>query len=358
MRDVAFTHSEYLGGLPDTKKASGNLIFDEDAVGVGMMHPKKGVVAWSDMAGISFDSATMKKSRAGKAVAFGVFALAARKTQNAAEITIQRKDGNVALYSVPGKTGVQVRARVQPFLVARGVPCLDDAPLPTEFAPAPAAGPATAAPTSIADEIAKLVALRDSGVITDQEFTAYKANLLPVASVDVSVQQPAISTDQALRTVIVRIEPDDGSFTADTDTEIIVRGFSVFTEHGERVEHSEEGEVGNGIFYFRIAGATYHPAANELDGDAFSEVLLRHRPDNPHDPNAIEILNQHGMGLVGYVPAKLAPKMLPALMTITANGHTTTGTMGLVAKTFIKEGRVVGGEVLVATEGIQLQVTK
>ena len=30
------------------------------------------------------------------------------------------------------------------------------------------------APTSPADEIAKLVAFRDSGAITDEEFTAYK----------------------------------------------------------------------------------------------------------------------------------------------------------------------------------------
>jgi hypothetical protein len=169
-RNVTFTHSEYLGGVPGTKKATGNLIFDDSAVGVGVMHPKKGLVAWSDMAGISFDSATMKKSRAGKAVKFGVFALAARKTQNGAEITVQLNDGNVALFSVAGKTGVQVRAKVQPLLIEHGVPCLDDAPLVAEVA---------AAPVSAADEIAKLVALRDSGAISDEEFAAYKANLLP-----------------------------------------------------------------------------------------------------------------------------------------------------------------------------------
>ena len=167
--------SEYLGGLPGTKKASGNLIFDTVAVGVGPLHPKKGVVAWSDMAGISFDSATMKKSRAGKAVMFGVLALAAKSTQNAAEITIQLKDSNVALYTVAGMTGAQVRAKVQPFLMSNGVPCLDDAPLSTE---APSLAPAPPTPLSTADEIAKLVALRDSGAITDEEFTAYKANLM------------------------------------------------------------------------------------------------------------------------------------------------------------------------------------
>jgi hypothetical protein len=37
----------------------------------------------------------------------------------------------------------------------------------------------TAAPSSAADEIAKLVALRDAGAITDDEFEAHKAALLP-----------------------------------------------------------------------------------------------------------------------------------------------------------------------------------
>jgi hypothetical protein len=164
--------------------------------------------------------------------------------------------------------------------------------------------------------------------------------------------------EEPLKTVVVRIEPDDGSFNTENDAEIVVRGYRVFTSHGELLKHSDAGEVAEGTFYFRIAGATHHKAADELDGDAFSQVLLRHQPDNPHDPNAIEILNQHGMGIVGFVPAKLAPRMLPALMTITANGETTTGTMGLVAKTFLRGGRVVGGEVLVATKGYKLQVTK
>jgi len=181
VRYPTFTHAQYLGGLPGTKNGVGNLIFAVDAVGVGTLSPKKGVVAWADMAGISFDSTTMAKSRVGKALAFGVFALAAKSTQNGAEITILRKDGNAAMYMVTGKTGMQVRAKVQPFLIERGVPCLDDPTItatlgdPVAAPSVPAASPSTA---STADEIAKLVTLRDSGAITDEEFTAYKANLM------------------------------------------------------------------------------------------------------------------------------------------------------------------------------------
>jgi hypothetical protein len=170
LKKVMIQKVVYLGGLPGDKGGySGNMIVTDECIGMGSLNPKKSPVRWDEMAGISFDSTTMKKSRKGKAVAFGVFALAAKSTQNGAEVAIQRKDGNVALYTVTGKTGVQVRAKIQPFMVEHGVPCLDDTPIASETAPAP---------LSTADEIAKLVALRESGAITDEEFTAYKANLM------------------------------------------------------------------------------------------------------------------------------------------------------------------------------------
>jgi hypothetical protein len=134
-KKVVFQKATYLGGLPGDKGGySGNLIITHECIGMGAVNPKKSPVRWDEMAGVSFDSATMKKSRASKAIMFGALALAAKKTQNAAEITVQRKDGNVALYTVPGNTGLQVRAKVQPFLVEHGVPCLDDAPQVTQTA--------------------------------------------------------------------------------------------------------------------------------------------------------------------------------------------------------------------------------
>ena len=78
---ASFPKAQYLGGLPATKAASGNLIFTAEEVGVGVLSPKKGVVAWDGVAGISFDSNTIKKSRAGKAVMVGVLALAACRTK-------------------------------------------------------------------------------------------------------------------------------------------------------------------------------------------------------------------------------------------------------------------------------------
>jgi Short C-terminal domain len=170
LKKVMIQKVVYLGGLPADKGGySGNMIVTDECIGMGSLNPKKSPVRWDEMAGISFDSATMKKSRKGKAVAFGVFALAAKSTQNGAEVTIQRKDGNVALYTVTGKTGVQVRAKIQPFMVEHGVPCLDDTPIASETAPAP---------LSTADEIAKLADLHAAGALTGEEFAAAKARLL------------------------------------------------------------------------------------------------------------------------------------------------------------------------------------
>jgi|NGEPerStandDraft_6_1074524.scaffolds.fasta_scaffold113973_2 hypothetical protein len=171
-------------------------------------------------------------------------------------------------------------------------------------------------------------------------------------------RKKAAAVEEPLKKVVVRIESDDGSFNTSNDDEIVVHGYRVFAPDGQLLEHSDLGEVTEGIFYFRLAGATHHRAADELDGDAFSQVLLRHRPDNPHDPNAIEILNQHGMEVVGFVPAKLAPKMIPGLMTITDHGETTTGTMGIVVKTFQRGGRVIGGEIISGVHGYEIQITK
>jgi hypothetical protein len=47
--------------------------------------------------------------------------------------------------------------------------------------PVPAAAPTSpSTPASVADELAKLVQLRDAGALTDEEFTAQKARLLGV----------------------------------------------------------------------------------------------------------------------------------------------------------------------------------
>jgi hypothetical protein len=170
MKKVVFQKATYLGGLPgDRGGYSGNLTITDECIGMGVLSPKKSPVRWEEMAGISFDSGTAAKSRAGKVLLVGIFALAAKNTQSEATVTVTRKDGNVAIYQVKGKSGPAVRGKVQPFLVEKGVPCLDDQRQPTA---------ADAPPLSVADVVAKLGELRSQGLPSDEEFQAEKARLL------------------------------------------------------------------------------------------------------------------------------------------------------------------------------------
>ena len=109
MKKVTFRNVTYLGGLPGDKGGyKGNLFADDDALGMGQFSgPKKSLVRWDDMAGISFDSGVAAKSRAGKALLVGVFALAAKNTQKDATVTVNRKDGNVAIYQITGTSGAR-----------------------------------------------------------------------------------------------------------------------------------------------------------------------------------------------------------------------------------------------------------
>lgn len=167
IKDVTFTHAKYLGGLPGTKPATGNLTITASAIGMGTFKITKGVVNWEDAQSISFESGSAHKSRAGKALLVGVFALAAKNTQNSATITVTLKDGNAALYQIDGVNGAVVRGKIQAIFSKAGVICSDDAQ-PIQQASA----------VSVADEIGKLAALHESGAISDEEFSAHKAKLL------------------------------------------------------------------------------------------------------------------------------------------------------------------------------------
>ena len=169
LKRVEFTSAEYLGGIPNTKPKSGSLYIDAERNGVGFLNPKFGVVEWSQAKGISYESGTVKKSRAGKAIAFGTFALLAKSAQDDTTVTVLLDDGNAAVYQVKGKKGPVVCGKMNEFPVAAGVPCIDEAPVTAS---------GVADNFSLADELSKLASLRDSGVLTEEEFNAQKLRLL------------------------------------------------------------------------------------------------------------------------------------------------------------------------------------
>jgi hypothetical protein len=170
MKKVIFQKAVYLGGLPGDKGGyAGRLMVDDEGISVGQFSSpgKGGPVKWDEISGVSFDTQTAAKSRVGKALLVGLLALAAKNSQNQAVLTVQKKDGNVTLYEVTGKSGQELRAKIQPFLIEHGVECLDDNPQ----------GAGGDSP-STADELTKLASLHASGSLTDEEFTAAKAALL------------------------------------------------------------------------------------------------------------------------------------------------------------------------------------
>ena len=153
----------------------------------------------------------------------------------------------------------------------------------------------------------------------------------------------------------LRLLEDAGIFTSSDGTEMLFHGFDVTTIDGHRLLLSDSGPAIEGIFYFEIAGATNCPAASRLESNPPTQVILRHAPTNPHAGKAIEILGDGK--IVGYVPAKLCPRMLLWMDSVEHHGITTKGSIGYVTKTFHKNGRIIGGEVLSIARGYGINMT-
>ena len=128
-RKVLFARARYLGELPDTKpsRTSTYLWVTDLGIGHGPFGPReRNFVAWDRTVGVVFESGAAAESRADSVPVFGVPGVSGEEAEPEALVSVQLKDGNRALYRVAGKSGAQVRGKVQQFLVANGVPCLDD----------------------------------------------------------------------------------------------------------------------------------------------------------------------------------------------------------------------------------------
>ena len=132
-RKVLFARARYLGDLPDTKpsRTSTYLWVTDLGIGHGPFGPReRNFVAWDRTAGVVFESGAATESGADNVPVLGQREVAGEEAEPEALVSVQLKDGNRALYRVAGKSGAQVRGKVQQFLVANGVPCLDDVSVP------------------------------------------------------------------------------------------------------------------------------------------------------------------------------------------------------------------------------------
>ncbi len=164
----------YLGGLPGEKgneKAIVSVNVDTTSVRWGVLRfAMHGNITWDQVQGISFNSETVKLSRHAKAKSVGVFA---RRKQNVAVMIVVLHDGNAALFQFPKMSSAALRGKVQPVLTATGTPCLDDASPQVSTTT-----DQTAPVVSVSDELTKLAALQEKGVITQEQFEAQRDKLL------------------------------------------------------------------------------------------------------------------------------------------------------------------------------------
>ena len=141
-----------------------------DSTGVGLLFGRKnsGHYSWSEVQRISFDDPGRTKARVGAVVAFGVFGLAARKAFTLLTLSNTEQDMFFELQG-PLATWRAAAARIQ-----------QDVPEAVGKIFVDGEGGVAAVTTDgdIIDQIRRLGELRDSGLLTPEEFETKKADLL------------------------------------------------------------------------------------------------------------------------------------------------------------------------------------
>lgn len=138
--------------------------------GIEYTGPSHTVIEWSAIKGVTVDVEIERRVTVGRVATIGVFALAAKKKVETTTIAIDAGFASAAFETDQPLPEVQ---RAFAPLVGR----LESAQRKTALTPtSPTAQPPSAA--NIADELTKLAALRDSGVLSTEEFDAQKAKLL------------------------------------------------------------------------------------------------------------------------------------------------------------------------------------
>jgi Short C-terminal domain len=176
---MAQNGAHYLGGLSWAPEPGyGDLTLNDQTIDVTRRRSKKDAgrlvvkvqVAAIDSVEITSEQAA--KSKVGAVLLFGVFGLGAKGSMDRGVILVHMKSGQTGYFQVEGYSVHQLQAKLTPWLhsvkVRVGPPTVEAVPL---VAPPMAAH-------SVADEIAKLGALKTQGLLTEEEFAAQKAKLL------------------------------------------------------------------------------------------------------------------------------------------------------------------------------------
>lgn len=120
------------------------------------------------------------------------------------------------------------------------------------------------------------------------------------------------SSDSAAEATVLVLE-DSHDFEASDGTRLWQIGFVRSVPIDEDGDFLPEGGYRTSdprCFFCHVAGVSYRrPALDAADISPGAPLRLARERDNPHDPNAIAVLDPAGEQL-GYIPAELCPRLL------------------------------------------------
>ena len=171
----------YFGGfshLDLNEPRIGRLIMDDNTVTLNRVQNVKATREYRDIelcrtraiASMEVTSEQAARSRVGATLIFGVLGLAAKGAMDRATVLVHLRNGDAGYLTINKQSTASLLGVLTPWLREQGIAVGSPEAEP--------AAPSATAPKLIADELAKLAQLRDSGVLSDNEFVTLKTQLI------------------------------------------------------------------------------------------------------------------------------------------------------------------------------------
>lgn len=173
----------YHGGfsfIPESKWVRiGRLLLGDDAVILDRVQDKQmrnmpavELCRTRAIAAMEITSEQVAKSKLGAALVFGVLgAVTAKGSMERATVIVYLKSGETGYFTIGKQSVASLLGLLTPWLRGQGISIGPPLTAPTDTT-------APSAPNLIADELTKLGQLRDTGVLSDEEFVALKTKLI------------------------------------------------------------------------------------------------------------------------------------------------------------------------------------
>jgi HIRAN domain len=165
------------------------------------------------------------------------------------------------------------------------------------------------------------------------------------------------SSDSTGEATVLVLE-DTHDFEASDGTRLWQIGFVPIDEDGDFLPEEDHQTSDPRCFFCHVAGVSHRrPALEAADLSPGAPLRLARERDNPHDPNAIAVLDANGEQL-GYIPAELCPRLLAT----TPSGQVFDESYGAMVlsefRTGTQSGKRAGLRILIGPVGrLKLTIT-